>query len=110
MQIFRPRLDSDRSVWITDAKSGRRAASWFQGSQLKIVLMTLKFTSSHLEDSLSLFRYYKKLAEGAMQQVTDQQLFSVLDPEMNSIAILVKHMSDQWPHKVFPGASCANSL
>jgi len=93
MQIFRPRLDSDQNVWITDAKSGRRAASWFQGSQLKIVLMTLKFTSSHLEDSLSLFRYYKKLAEGAMQQVTDQQLFSVLDPEMNSIAVIVKHMT-----------------
>jgi hypothetical protein len=55
--------------------------------------MALKFTSSHLEDSLSLFRYYKKLAEGAMQQVTDEQLFALLDPEMNSIAVIVKHMA-----------------
>jgi len=54
--------------------------------------MALKFTSSHLEDSLTLFRYYKKLAEGAMGQVTDEQLFSVLDPEMNSIAVIAKHM------------------
>lgn len=54
--------------------------------------MALKFTTSYLEDSLSLFRYYKKLAEGAMEQVTDEQLVSPLDPEMNSIAVIVKHM------------------
>ncbi len=55
--------------------------------------MTLKFTASYLEDSLELFRYYKKLAERAMDQVTDDQLTSVLDGEMNSIAIIVKHMA-----------------
>lgn len=55
--------------------------------------MGLKFTTSHLEDSLTLFRYYKRLAEAAMQQVTDEQLLAVLDPEMNSIALIVKHMA-----------------
>ena len=55
--------------------------------------MALKFTTSYLEDSLSLFRYYKKLGEGAIQQVTDEQLVAVLDPEMNSIAHIVKHMA-----------------
>ena len=55
--------------------------------------MALQFTTSYLEDSLSLFRQYKKLAEGAMEQVTDEQLFTVLDEEMNSIAIVVKHMA-----------------
>ncbi len=55
--------------------------------------MALKFTTSHLEDSLSLFRYYKKLAERAMEQITDDQLFAVLDPEMNSIAVIVKHIA-----------------
>src|SRR6266498_522135 len=54
--------------------------------------MALKFTTSYLEDSLTLFRYYKKLAERAMEQVTDDQLFATLDGEMNSIAIIVKHM------------------
>jgi uncharacterized protein DUF1572 len=54
--------------------------------------MALKFTTSYVEDSLSLFRYYKKLAEGAMEQVMDEQLLAVLDPEMNSIAQIVKHM------------------
>jgi len=55
--------------------------------------MTLQFTTSHVEDSLSLFRYYKKLGEGAMAQVTDEQLFISLDPEMNSIALIVKHVA-----------------
>src|SRR3989475_8399307 len=55
--------------------------------------MPLKFTTSYVEDSLTLFRHYKKLAERAMEQVTDEQLFAVLDGEANSIAIVVKHMA-----------------
>ncbi len=55
--------------------------------------MTLKFTTSYIEDSLALFRYYKKLAERAMEQVTEPQLFEVLDDECNSIAIIVKHLT-----------------
>ncbi len=55
--------------------------------------MALQFTTSYLEDSLRLFRYYKKLGEDAMAQVTDEQLFATLDPESNSIAIIVKHVA-----------------
>jgi hypothetical protein len=55
--------------------------------------MALKLTHSYPEDSLTLFRYYKKLAERAMQQVTDEQLLAALDGEANSIAIIVKHMA-----------------
>jgi hypothetical protein len=55
--------------------------------------MALQFTTSYLEDSLSLFRYYKKLADRAMAQVSDEQLFAVLDEEENSIAVVVKHMA-----------------
>ena len=55
--------------------------------------MALKFSTSYLEDSLSLFRMYKKLGEGAIAQVRDQDLFTELDAEANSIAILVKHMA-----------------
>jgi len=54
--------------------------------------MALQFTTSYVEDSLGVFRYYKKLAERAMGQVSDDQLFAVLDEEMNSIAVIVKHM------------------
>jgi hypothetical protein len=55
--------------------------------------MALKFTTSYVEDSLALFAYYKKLAERAMEQVTDEQLLATLDDESNSIAIVVKHMA-----------------
>jgi hypothetical protein len=55
--------------------------------------MPVQFTTSYLEESLALFRQYQKLAEGAMVQVTDEQLFAALDPEANSIAIIVKHMT-----------------
>ncbi|MCX6629134.1 MAG: DUF1572 domain-containing protein [Candidatus Solibacter sp.] len=55
--------------------------------------MALQFATSHLEDALSLFRYYRKLAEDAMAQVTDDELTITLDGEMNSIALIVKHMA-----------------
>lgn len=55
--------------------------------------MALVFTTSYLEDSIAVFRQYKKLAEGAIAQVTDDQLTYALDPEMNSIALIVKHMA-----------------
>src|SRR6266851_2936205 len=55
--------------------------------------MALELTTSYIEDSLTLFRYYKKLAERAMEQVTDEQLFALLDVEANSIGIVVKHMA-----------------
>ena len=55
--------------------------------------MTLEFTTSYLEDSLAVLRYYKTLAERAMDQVADEHLFATLDPEANSIATIVKHMT-----------------
>src|SRR5215510_14412762 len=55
--------------------------------------MPHEFTTGYLKDSLSLLHYYKRLAERAMEQVSDQQLFTALDEEMNSIAIIVKHMA-----------------
>jgi hypothetical protein len=55
--------------------------------------MAHQFTTSYLEDSLTMFRQYKTMGERAMKQVTDDQLFTALDEEMNSIAIIVKHMA-----------------
>jgi hypothetical protein len=55
--------------------------------------MAHKFSTSYIEDSIALFRFYKKMAEGAMAQVTDEQLVATLDEEMNSIAIIIKHMT-----------------
>jgi uncharacterized damage-inducible protein DinB len=55
--------------------------------------MPLKFTTSYLGDALSLFRYYKQLADRAMAQLGDEQLYEVIDSEANSIAVIVKHMA-----------------
>jgi hypothetical protein len=54
--------------------------------------MALEFTTSYLQDSLTLLRFYKRLGEGAMGQVQDEQLQATLDPEMNSMAQIVKHL------------------
>lgn len=55
--------------------------------------MTHQLTTSYLKDSIDLFRYYKRLAERAIEQCPDEGLFATLDAESNSIAIIVKHMA-----------------
>src|SRR5579884_3617782 len=55
--------------------------------------MALAFTTSYVTDSLAVFRQYKKLAEAAMAQLSDEQLLAVMDAESNSVAIIVKHMA-----------------
>jgi hypothetical protein len=55
--------------------------------------MAHELTTSYLKDAISLFRYYKKLGEGAMAQCPDEGLFATLDKETNSIAIIVKHLA-----------------
>lgn len=55
--------------------------------------MAHRFTTSHIQDSVDLFGYYKKLAERGMEQCPDEALFAALDEESNSISIIVKHMA-----------------
>src|SRR5258708_38424475 len=55
--------------------------------------MAHQFTASYLKDSIDVFRYYKKLGERAITQCPDEALFTTLDAESNSIAIIVKHMA-----------------
>jgi Protein of unknown function (DUF1572) len=55
--------------------------------------MNEEFVKQYLDDSLSSFRAYKKLAENAIAQVTDEEFFVTLDAEANSIALIVKHIT-----------------
>jgi uncharacterized damage-inducible protein DinB len=55
--------------------------------------MALQLTTSYTKDAVDLFRYYKRLGERAIEQCSDEGLFSTLDSESNSIAIIVKHMA-----------------
>jgi len=55
--------------------------------------MALEFTTSCLKDSVDLLRFYKKLADRALAQATDEALFATIDEGSNSIAIIVKHLA-----------------
>ncbi len=48
---------------------------------------------NYLEDSLLQFRKLKTQADRAIAQVNEEQFFNKLDPESNSIAIIMKHMA-----------------
>lgn len=55
--------------------------------------MAHEFTTSYTKETLAAFRQYKKMTESAMAQVPEAMLTATLDPEMNSIAVMVKHMA-----------------
>jgi hypothetical protein len=47
----------------------------------------------YLEDVADQFRKYKQLADRALAQVRDEDLFVTLDPESNSLAVLIQHIA-----------------
>jgi hypothetical protein len=47
----------------------------------------------YLDEAGRQFRGYKRLGEGALAQLKDQEFVVTLDPESNSAAIIVKHMA-----------------
>ena len=55
--------------------------------------MNQEVAAAYLDEARRQFRGYKRLGEGALAQITDEELFVTLDAESNSIAILVKHMA-----------------
>jgi hypothetical protein len=48
---------------------------------------------AYLTDVIDQFRKMKRLAEDALAQVSDDDLTATLDPESNSLAIIMKHMA-----------------
>ena len=47
----------------------------------------------YLEEARRQLRGHKRMGEGAMSQLRDEDFFVTLDPEANSVAILVKHIA-----------------
>jgi hypothetical protein len=47
----------------------------------------------YLDEAHRQMRGHKRLAEGAMAQLKDDELFITLDSESNSVAVIVKHMA-----------------
>jgi hypothetical protein len=48
---------------------------------------------AYLDDVRAQFRKLKKLGEDALAQVKDDELLVTLDPESNSLAVIMKHMA-----------------
>ena len=55
--------------------------------------MSNDIAAHYLEEARRQFRGHKRLAEGAIAQLKDEELFITLDPESNSIAVLIKHLA-----------------
>lgn len=55
--------------------------------------MSNDFIQHYRDDAVVSFRDYKKLAERALEQVSDEEFFATIDEEANSIALIVKHIA-----------------
>ena len=53
----------------------------------------MKTTTNPIESALGILKQYKALADKGMEQVSDEEFFRTPEPESNSIAIIVKHVS-----------------
>jgi hypothetical protein len=51
------------------------------------------FAAAFLDEAFRTFRGTKRLAEGGLAQLRDEEFFMTLDPEANSVAIIVKHLA-----------------
>jgi hypothetical protein len=52
-----------------------------------------ELASRYLVDVVRTFRNYKALGDGALSQVSDADLHTLVDPDANSIAVIVKHLA-----------------
>ncbi len=55
--------------------------------------MTDTLSEHYLEDAAKVFRGLKRLADGAARQLSDEEFFRAIDPESNSVALIMKHMA-----------------
>ena len=51
------------------------------------------FRAFYIDEAFRSMRGHKRLADGAIAQLNDEQFFAAPDPESNSVAIIVKHLA-----------------
>ena len=56
-------------------------------------MSTEAILQNYHEDAVKALKAYKKLADKAIAQVKDDELFVTLDEESNSVAVVMKHMA-----------------
>jgi uncharacterized protein DUF1572 len=49
--------------------------------------------TAYLDEARRSFRGYKRLADAAMAQLTDEEFFRLIDADANSVAVIVKHLA-----------------
>src|SRR4029077_19700552 len=57
------------------------------------VIGDMSIQNAYLLDLARTFRQYKRLGDGALAQVSDENLHTLVDPGANSIAIVMKHVA-----------------
>jgi hypothetical protein len=55
--------------------------------------MTDSLAEHYIENATAEFRGLKRLADKAAAQVSDEEFFRAIDPESNSIALIMKHLA-----------------
>jgi hypothetical protein len=55
--------------------------------------MEIDLAAHYIDEARRQMRGYKRMGEGAMAQLRDDDFFLTLDPESSSVAILVKHLA-----------------
>jgi Protein of unknown function (DUF1572) len=53
----------------------------------------ISLAAAYLDEAFRSFRGYKRMADGALAQLNDEDFFYLPDPESNSVAIVVKHIA-----------------
>ena len=53
----------------------------------------MDFRDAYLKDVVRTYRHYKSLGDAAIAQVADADLHTLVDPDANSLAIIVKHVA-----------------
>lgn len=55
--------------------------------------MTDSLAEHYIENATAEFRGLKRLADKAVAQLSDEEFFRVIDPESNSVALIMKHLA-----------------
>lgn len=53
----------------------------------------MDLAAHYLEEAQRQLRGHKRMGEGAMAQLSDEEIFRTIDAESNSVAIIVKHLA-----------------
>ena len=98
MAVFDERLHQRLLQRLQKRKTSNQQSRFALISNVKRVLqisakiMSEQILQNFLDESISAFRSYKKLAEKALAQVSDEEFFKEIDEESNSIAAIAKHI------------------